>query len=255
MIFGSPVRGKIYTSSGTVGGSTRWFRSQAYGCTGFSWEPPKGSCPHYHRGIDIARGPAGCNDDLLAAQSGTVIYAGALTSGSKSVVVRHAGGYATGATHMNSISVSRGQSVVRGQRLGTVGSTGYSTGCHDHMGLKGSFPTWAGVNEFWRDGVGTWLDPWPFLAQNVKVRPKGSGINIRNSPGGAIYAQTRSDGRIHRQSDNSDRGATSSWRGWDWTVTGPAYTVGGVRSTRWEKMWLDGAYRFVASLLAARSVS
>jgi septal ring factor EnvC (AmiA/AmiB activator) len=27
--------------------------TQNFGCTGFSWEPPFGSCPHFHQGIDI----------------------------------------------------------------------------------------------------------------------------------------------------------------------------------------------------------
>lgn len=255
MIFGNPVRGVIYLSPGTIDGRARWFRSQRFGCTGFSWEPPLGSCAHYHRAIDIARGPAGCDDDMLAAQAGTVFYAGTLNDGAKSVLIRHANGYASGACHMASISVSKGQVVARGQKIGTVGSTGHSTGCHDHMALKGSFPTWAGVNEFYRDLVGKWLDIWPLLAQNVTVRPKGAGVNIRNAPGGAIYATTQSDGRIHRRSDNSDRGATSAARKWDWTVTGPSYSVGGTTSNRWEKMWLDGAYRYVASLLAVRSAS
>jgi murein DD-endopeptidase MepM/ murein hydrolase activator NlpD len=262
VIFGNPVRGVIYLSPGTLDGRARWFRSQRYGCTGFYAEPPLGSCKHFHRGVDIARGPAGCGDDLLSVQAGTVIYAGTLTSGGKAVVVRHASGFATGHGHLASISVSKGQKVTKGQRLGTVGDTGNATGCHDHLALKVSFPATGGVNEFWRDpgagGQGHWADIWPLLEQNVTVRPAHEDVNIRTAPDtlpATRFAITRDDGRIHRLSDNADLGATSSERKWGGSVTGGSYSVDGATSSRWEKMWLAGRYYYVATLLARRSAA
>jgi hypothetical protein len=47
--------------------------SQNFGCTGFSWEPPLGSCAHFHRGIDIVA-PSGT--PVKAAGAGTVVYIG-----------------------------------------------------------------------------------------------------------------------------------------------------------------------------------
>jgi hypothetical protein len=47
--------------------------SQNFGCTGFSWEPPLGSCEHFHRGIDIVA-PSGTA--VKASGAGTVVYIG-----------------------------------------------------------------------------------------------------------------------------------------------------------------------------------
>ena len=51
--------------------------------------------------------------------------------------------------HLESIGVGQGSVVLRGQVLGRVGSTGFSTGCHLHLGLE-------------RDGQ--LVDPLPYLA-------------------------------------------------------------------------------------------
>lgn len=258
IILGSPLRGTIYTSPGTVSGAARWWRTQRFGCTGFDWEPPLGSCSHYHRAIDIARGPAGCGDDVLAAASGVVFYSGTLNDGAQVVNIRHAGGFATGYAHLSSRAVARGAQVTKGQRIGACGMTGRATGCHVHFAMKSGFPATADVNSFWQDSVGTWTDPWPHLAQNVTLRPKGNGANIRLSAGsgklpGGLYAVTR-DGRIIRAADGIDLGPLTVWRKYGGTVSGASYDLSGAPGTAWDKLLLGGAYRYMAVPLVQRSI-
>lgn len=94
-----------------------------------------------HRGIDIAgRNSAGqsiYNKPIVAANSGTVITAvwGHWSYGNY-VVIDHGGGYTTLYAHQNSLAVSAGQKVSRGQTIGYVGTTGDSTGYHCHFEVR-----------------------------------------------------------------------------------------------------------------------
>ena len=54
------------------------------------------------------------------------------------VMVDHGNGYLTLYAHMSKISVKVGQSVKRGDVLGSMGSTGRSTGVHLHFEIRTS---------------------------------------------------------------------------------------------------------------------
>ncbi len=85
----------------------------------------------FHRGIDIAA-PSGT--PVGAARAGTVTYAGWSSQGYGNLVrIRHADGSEGWYGHFSSISVSVGQYVNQGERIGRVGSTGISTGPHLHF--------------------------------------------------------------------------------------------------------------------------
>lgn len=85
------------------------------------------------RSIDFNRAND-LGDTVVASAAGTVSTVRNLgnTSYGKYVVINHGGGWTSYYAHLNSYSVSVGQNVSRGQSIGTVGSTGGSTGPHLH---------------------------------------------------------------------------------------------------------------------------
>ncbi len=105
--------------------------TQEFGCTGFAWEPPYGSCAHFHQGIDIANGTG---TPVHAAASGVVAYVGVNPyDGAFIVDIGHANGLDTMYVHMEVIYVVHGgQFVHKGQLIGYMGNTGHSTGTHLH---------------------------------------------------------------------------------------------------------------------------
>ena len=88
----------------------------------------------YHMAVDIANRSA---PPILAADSGTVIYAGCIRYGyGCHVVIDHGNGYKTLYAHLSRIYVSIGQKVGKGQAIGRMGSTGRSTGTHLHFEIR-----------------------------------------------------------------------------------------------------------------------
>ena len=87
-----------------------------------------------HEAIDIAG--SGEGSPIFAAGAGTVVTA-KTNSGSLGtyVTIKHDNGYYTIYGHMHSRLVSEGQTVQKGQQIGTMGHTGFATGTHLHFGL------------------------------------------------------------------------------------------------------------------------
>ncbi|MBN8194103.1 M23 family metallopeptidase [Bacillus sp. NTK074B] len=84
-----------------------------------------------HKGIDIAR-PS--DRTIKSVDNGRVVSAGWDDGGyGNKVVIDHGNGYKTIYAHLSSISVSAGQTVERGQKLGIMGETGEATGVHLHI--------------------------------------------------------------------------------------------------------------------------
>ncbi len=90
-----------------------------------------------HNGIDLGHNLIGT--PVYAGDDGVIEFEGWGQNHSWmgaiagiSVLIRHSWGF-TGYAHMNSTIVDRGQRVTRGQQIGTLGSTGGSTGPHVHF--------------------------------------------------------------------------------------------------------------------------
>lgn len=87
----------------------------------------------FHTGVDIS---AAMGSPVRAAFGGMVLYAGWFGGYGKLIVIDHGDGYSTLYGHLSAIGVAVGDQIARGQVVGRVGSTGYSTGPHLHFEIR-----------------------------------------------------------------------------------------------------------------------
>ncbi|MCJ1675837.1 LysM peptidoglycan-binding domain-containing M23 family metallopeptidase [Streptomyces sp. APSN-46.1] len=87
----------------------------------------------YHTGVDFI---ASSGTTVKAVGAGTVVSAGWGGAYGNEVIIRHADGAYSQYAHLSQLSVSVGQSVTAGQRIGLSGSTGNSTGPHLHFEIR-----------------------------------------------------------------------------------------------------------------------
>lgn len=87
----------------------------------------------FHTGIDI---PSPMGTPAVAAESGTVIFAGYSGSYGNLMKVQHSNGIVTYYAHLSGFVASVGSSVSKGQTIALIGSTGNSTGPHLHFEVR-----------------------------------------------------------------------------------------------------------------------
>lgn len=112
--FLQPVEGEITTE---------------FGCIRYTNDDPN---PTRHSGIDIATAKG---TPVLASNNGRVLFADYLQLTGNTILIEHGYGLKTFYYHMDSLNVKAGDMVQKGQQIGAVGTTGYSTGPHLHFGL------------------------------------------------------------------------------------------------------------------------
>lgn len=86
-----------------------------------------------HDGIDVG---AGHGTPIRAAGDGVVFHAGPRGGYGNTIIVDHGNALATLYAHQSSFAVGGGERVARGQIIGFVGSTGFSTGPHLHFEVR-----------------------------------------------------------------------------------------------------------------------
>lgn len=139
----SNISGK--SSSSVLSSNTRaptgYYLRPAQGIVTSKYGPRTGG---FHYGVDIGnkRGTP-----IIAAASGKVVKTLSYCVEGKSscggrygnyVEILHSNGTKTMYAHLSKVSVSVGQSVSQGQQIGTMGSTGRSTGSHLHFEIQNS---------------------------------------------------------------------------------------------------------------------
>lgn len=98
-----------------------------------------------HTGVDIG---APMSATIVAADSGKIIHAGWMGGYGQVLVIDHGNGISTLYAHQSAFLVSNGQTVTKGQAIGKVGTTGWSTGPHLHFEVR--------IN-------GSYTDPMPYI--------------------------------------------------------------------------------------------
>lgn len=126
--------------------------TQEFGCTGFSWEPPLGSCRHFHTGLDVADP---MYTPIRAAGPGKVIWSGKSPySSAWIVIIAHSSHLVSWYAHVDNKGhkpiVQAGQYVAKGQVIAFVGMTGMTTGPHLHWAVQLD---------------GNWVNPRLFLSR------------------------------------------------------------------------------------------
>ncbi|MDF2595731.1 MAG: uncharacterized protein K0R69_2072 [Clostridia bacterium] len=104
--------------------------------------------PSRHLAIDIANSTG---TSIVASNNGKVVLAKKLIVTGNTVVIDHGWGVFTSYFHLSKISAKEKDFVTKGNIIGEIGSTGYSTGPHLHFAI-------------WKDG--TFLNPWTFFEKD-----------------------------------------------------------------------------------------
>ncbi|PUE50766.1 peptidase M23 [Limnohabitans sp. 2KL-1] len=86
-----------------------------------------------HQGVDYAA-PTGTPAQTVG--DGVIEFAGVQGGFGNMVIVNHGGNHSTVYAHLSRIQVRKGQTVQKGQVVGAVGSTGWSTGPHLHFEFR-----------------------------------------------------------------------------------------------------------------------
>jgi len=152
---------------GVLGMPAQGRLTQEYGITSFTLRYYRNKKQH-HNGIDIA---APIGTPIYAAESGKVVAVGNLDKkcpGSgygKFAVIEHHNNLSTLYAHLSLYIVALGQEVKRGEIIGYMGRTGWSTGPHLH------FTVYSSATFFLKPSkscgltpVGGDLDPRPYLS-------------------------------------------------------------------------------------------
>lgn len=118
-----------------------------------------------HRGLDLYAQEA---QPVNAAAEGTVLFAGWNGGYGKQVELLHEGHLVTSYSHLDTVMVSEGETVKRGQPVGLAGMTGRTTGVHLHFEVRKEGET---------------IDPAPIMPDPTTRPPGPSEANTSSSEG------------------------------------------------------------------------
>jgi len=133
---------RLSSTGGVAPNKLTWPVTTGYVSSGYKWRR-LGGTTSFHGAIDIA---ASRGTPIKAAAGGVVILARYYGLAGRTVFIDHGGGMTTLYFHMDKIQVNVGQTVITGDQIGTVGSTGRSTGPHLHFEVRLKNPSASGCS-------------------------------------------------------------------------------------------------------------
>lgn len=157
----SALVGNAVCTSGAVHGN--WaLPLDGFVTSGYGFRIDFNGVPGFHGGVDMDNGgpnPIGCGAPVWAVGSGTVTRTFQDQYGGWIIEIDHGGGVQSWTVHSEAegILVRAEQQVAAGQQIATLGSSGYSSGCHLHFEIRID---------------GTQTDPLAFLAQQGVPAPR-----------------------------------------------------------------------------------
>ncbi len=87
----------------------------------------------FHSGLDIG---VRYGTAIAAADGGKVLFTGWWGGYGLATIIDHGNGFSTVYAHQSKTYIKKGQQVQKGQTIGAIGSTGYSTGPHLHFEIR-----------------------------------------------------------------------------------------------------------------------
>jgi len=168
---------------------------------GQAWE---GNTRSYHSpqlAVDLNRYPEDYGAPILASAAGTVSRVANLgnTSYGRYIMIDHGNGWSTVYAHLSAQSVQQGQRVSQGQRIGSLGNTGGSSGAHLHFEQRqwgtpvhirwnGSQIAYYGTRQYTSRNCDTGSSSGGGSAATGTVRTSGVPLTIRSGAGTGFSA-------------------------------------------------------------------
>ena len=151
---------RLSSSGGVAPDKLSWPVKTGYVSSGYKWRR-LGGTTSFHGAIDIA---ASRGTPIYAAGGGVVILARYYGNAGRTVFIDHGGGMTTLYFHMDKILVSVGQTVITGDQIGTIGTTGRTTGPHLHFETRLRNPSTANCSLSYLDPTSRGrVNPYCFL--------------------------------------------------------------------------------------------
>lgn len=118
----------------------------------------------FHAGLDF---PANVGDPVFATAKGRISFAGWRSGYGNCIEIEHGYGYVTIYAHLSKLTVAQGANVVRGDKIGEIGSTGKSTGPHLHYEVRHNGEPQNPVNYYFMDVTPQQYDEMVKQAENA----------------------------------------------------------------------------------------